>query len=41
MSVAFDFKSVNATEFGVGSEENEGQRFVLVPVDGSVQETTA
>jgi hypothetical protein len=38
MSVAFDFKSVTATEFGVGQEENEGQRFVLVPVDRSVQD---
>ncbi len=38
MSVAFDFKNVTATEFGVGLEENEGQHFVLVPVDGSVQD---
>ncbi len=38
MSVAFDFKNVNATEFGVGLEENEGQQFVLVPVDASVQD---
>jgi hypothetical protein len=38
MSLAFDFKSVTTTEFGVGLEENEGQHFVLVPVDGSVQD---
>ena len=38
MSVAFDFKNVNATEFGVGLEENEEQHFVLVPVDASVQD---
>lgn len=34
---AFNFKSVAATEFGVGLEEDQGQIFVLVPVDASVQ----
>src|ERR1700675_1783343 len=37
MTVAFDFKTVAATEFGVGLEEGEEQHFVLLPVDPSVQ----
>jgi Domain of unknown function (DUF4868) len=37
MTVVFDFKTVAATEFGVGLEEGDGQEFVLVPVDPSVQ----
>jgi hypothetical protein len=36
MTVAFDFKTVAVTEFGVGLD-NEGQKFVLVPVDVNVQ----
>ena len=37
MTVAFDFKTVAATEFGVGLEGNGEQQLVLVPVDPSVQ----
>jgi Kiwa KwaB-like protein len=37
MTGAFDFKAVTVTEFGVGSEGKKEQRFVLVPIDASVQ----
>ena len=37
MPLAFDLQNVTATEFGVGRDEEEGQSFTLVPVDGSVQ----
>lgn len=37
MTLAFDFKTVAVTEFGVGMEDSKGQEFVLVPVDISVQ----
>jgi len=33
----FDFKTVASVEFGVGLEEGDEQRFVIVPVDQSVQ----
>ena len=37
MKLGFDFDTVQATEFGVGIDEDEGQRFVLIPVDADVQ----
>src|SRR5438552_3241836 len=37
MPLAFDLQNATATEFGVGRDEVQGQVFVLVPVDTSVQ----
>lgn len=37
MKLEFDLKNVKLTEFGIGRDGNDGQDFVVVPVDGSVQ----
>jgi len=37
MNLEFDFKDVDVTEFGVGREDQNSQRFVAVPVDAGVQ----
>ena len=37
MPAQFDLKTVELIEFGVGIDEDSGQRFVLVPIDSGVQ----
>ncbi len=37
--VQFDLKTTKVTEFGIGIDDAEGPRFVLVPVDDQVQAT--
>src|SRR5438270_2734427 len=37
MKLDFDFATVAVTEFGVGRDDGEGERFLLVPVDGEAQ----
>src|SRR5690606_41504880 len=37
MSLEFDLKNVQTVEFAVGRDEDEDQRFYLVPVDKGVQ----
>lgn len=37
MTLDFNFQSIHVIEFGVGRESDNGQKFTLVPVDGSVQ----
>lgn len=37
MTVSFDFDNVTFTEFGVGRDEEGGDRFVLLPTDSNVQ----
>ena len=37
MNLAFDLASIQTTEFGAGRKENGNDRFLLVPVDNSVQ----
>lgn len=37
MKLDFDFENISVTEFGVGLEDDNGQRFVTVPVDVGVQ----
>jgi len=37
MKLEFDLKNVIVTEFGVGRDDGDGQTFVSVPVDASVQ----
>lgn len=38
MNLEFDLANVEVTEFGVGREDDNGQRFVTVPVDSGVQQ---
>lgn len=37
MKLDFDFENVSVTEFGVGLDDGNGQRFVAVPIDAGVQ----
>src|SRR5260370_40802836 len=37
--VQFDLKTTKVTQFGIGIDDAEGPRFVLVPVDDQVQAT--
>jgi len=37
MTLDFDFKQVKTVEFGVGRDEDAGQEFHLMPIDGDVQ----
>lgn len=37
MRLDFDFNKVSVTEFGIGIDDGDGQRFVAVPVDAKVQ----
>lgn len=37
MNLDFDLESVTLTEFGVGLDESDGQRFCTIPIDASVQ----
>jgi hypothetical protein len=38
MKLDFDFENLLVTEFGVGLDDGNGQRFVTVPVDANVQD---
>ncbi|TQE99677.1 MAG: DUF4868 domain-containing protein [Spiribacter salinus] len=38
MNIEFDLANVTLTEFGVGRDDGSGQTFVVVPVDGNVQD---
>lgn len=38
MTLNFNFESIQSTEFGVGRDDDGGQIFSLIPVDGSVQD---
>jgi hypothetical protein len=38
MPAPFDPNTATVIEFGVGIEETRGQRFVLVPIDKSIQD---
>jgi hypothetical protein len=38
MKLNCDLQSVKATEFGIGRDEDAGQSFVAIPVDGEVQQ---
>ena len=37
MKLDFDIENVTVTEFGVGRDDDDGQTFILVPVDAGVQ----
>lgn len=37
MKLEFDFANVEVTEFGVGRDDGDGQKFVMLPVDTNVQ----
>jgi hypothetical protein len=38
LKLRFDFENVIVTEFGVGFDSDDGQDFVVVPVDKAVQQ---
>ena len=38
MTLNFNFESIQSTDFGVGRDDDAGETFSLIPIDGNVQD---